>query len=354
MRRVSLLFAVMAITVVWSCVASPCPANVTYVQPFPALHYGVNSWAGNEREDFDLQNAMGWYQGKQAWFIFAGSNDINTNVKVGYYTLFPKLTSAIGHGANPVYVVLNYPQGPVFSKMPGEAGYSGLWQVTYIRWQDGMLKRPIISDTPLPLAEVDLIPTDIVIDAPIFAIGPIGLPWKLAPPGGYRMKQAVYEPRRVSPPLNSKIDLPVWYAYGQDRITHRNYIATVIITDAADEALAALLGCNYAPGLAAVDPPNTQRFWVFDWTLQPPPPPSQYPILEFLPNYGGNINDLNDNYEFSPIMDLQRLQRTGLPAYAIVRTPIDLSWLGSKVTPVGAPVRINCSVIDYWPVFGRR
>ena len=120
-----------------------------------------------------------------------------------------------------------------------------------------------------------------------------------------------------------------------------------MITDVADERLANLLQANFAPGLNAVDPADTQRAWVQDWTVPPAVMTGQFPVLEFVPTFTNFIpRHLNTNYDFSPVMDLQIIRRTGLPPYVIINTPkAVLAHLppGLGFTPVGSPVRINAS-----------
>ena len=331
-------------------VAALTPASVyaagnTY--PFPNAKWGLADGVGDGYVWNDF--FQGWYQGDLAWYILRnGSNDIRTNQWVEFRSLFPKLGSAIGHGANPVYVVLNFQQSPVFSSAPGNATYSGLWQVFYITWNAGVTPRTITSDLALPLpAEASIVATTIVIDRPIVAIGPLGGPWTPAPPGSYRIPQAVAYDQ-----YDREIQLPFWKVFAQDKIRRTAMIAELLIPDVADAGLATLLKANYAPGLALMDPANTQNFWVFDWTVLPPVPPGQLPIIVNLPNYEGNFGRMNDNYDFSPIMDFTLVIRTGLLPYVVVNNPTFLKNLlppplgNGFVTPVGTPVLINAPVFN--------
>src|SRR3989339_188160 len=117
-----------------------CASALGNTIPFPFLRSGIDNGVGDFLVD-DVDFFQGWYLNQSAWYIQdfeLGSNNIRTAEYFDEGALFPKLRSAIGHGANPIYVVLNFNQGPVFSAAPGPAGtYSGLWQVIYITWKEG-------------------------------------------------------------------------------------------------------------------------------------------------------------------------------------------------------------------------
>ncbi len=320
--------------------------------PFPNRMSGLYNGVGDDEIGLPLQ--QGWYQGRLAWYVpvigsvirpvgFQIIPNLDLDRRFRYY----KLTSAIGHGAALMYVVINYVQGPVFTTIPGNADYSGLWQVVYVTWKPGVTPRPIIDAANLPTAaEADFATTDIVVDRPIVATGRLDGPWFPAPPGEYRLKQVIdYD-------LYAKIiRLPVWFVYSQDVDTKQPLFGEVIIPDVADPALAELLQANYAPALADVDPDNTQPFWVQDWKKQPPPPPFQLPITL----WGDNIEVpgplgyvLKRNPQFTPIMDLILLERTGLPAYVVVNNPTYLQYLIAQGAFVveGTLGRINAPMVE--------
>lgn len=350
MKRLNLmLVAVAALAILASAV--PCLSNDNQFQarPFPARTFGTHPTVGNG--SLTVPFYLGWFEGKQAWYILKdGSNDIMINAWIGYKTLYPKLGSAIGNAAQPVYVVLNYQQGPVFSAMPGEADYSALWQIYYVTWKAGATKRPIISDLDLPdAADADIVATDIVVDRPIIATGRLGGPWYPAAPGSYRLKQVIdYDV------YDKVVVMPFWFTYAQDRRSMSLATARTLIPDVADAELAALIGANYAPGLATMDPANTQKCWVQDWTVSPYPPPAQYPLLENLPEFDNdNTFELNTNYEFSNIMDFTGFVRTGLPPYVVLKNPAYLqSQIGTGIQLLVPSVRINALVVSYY--YGRR
>ena len=357
MRYITLLVTVLVLCALCSSISANGVIVRPVAKPFPNLHFGTHPSVGDTAEYFPF--FQGWNDGKLAWFIvgFDTNNIRTTQWLLPNKGLVPKLTSLIGNAAKPVYVVQGYQQGPVFSARPGEADYSAIWQVIYVKWKPGVTPRPIISDSNLPNAsEADQIVTDIVIDLPIIAIGPLGGPWHPAPAGSYRMKQVIdYDPYR------KLVTIPLWYAWARDRSsafflgsTILRVTAGVMITDVADPTLAALIGANLAPGLNAADAANTQRFWVQDWRLLPPPPPHQFAVLEFLPNFlGRNPGNLNDDFDFSPVMDMVLLQRTGLPAYVVVNNPTFLQSLlppsGTGFAATGTSIRINATPVFYIP-----
>ncbi len=254
-----------------------------------------------------------------------------------------KLSSALTSGAPLMYWVLNYQQGPVFSSRPDLADYSGLWQVVYIRWKFGVMPRPITSHLNLPTAaEADFIPTAVVVNDPIMAIGPLGGPWTPAPTGTYRIRQA------LSYNLYAKtIELPAWSAFGRDPV-HRTVLQNqFLITDVSDPVLAELLLTNYAPGLNDVPDTDTQKIWIFDWTQDPAPPPGQLPVLE---NIIRNINGLNVDKDYSPVMQLNLLRRVTLPPQVFSNPEYIQSLLppnGAELTVVNDQKRLNVLLIDY-------
>jgi len=349
MKRNVLLLAVLAVML-----AQPGAIAAGNTFPFPNQMWGLADGVGFSNVALPLQ--QGWFDGNLAWYVpvigippMSHTLRFQPNLDLDYRYRYPKLTSAIGIGAGQMYIVQNFQQGPVFSSKPGNGDYSGLWQVIYVVWKAGITPRPITSALDLPTAaEADQIMTDIVVDRPIVAIGPLGGPWNPEPPGSYRLKQVI-----AYNPADKTILLPYWFVYGQDLTTRQPLIAVVLVTDVADLGLAETLKANYAPALALVDAGNTQRFWVQDWTIQPPPPPLQLPIVEWSDNFIFDVVTkaitLKRNALFTPVMDLTLLTRTNLPAYVVVNNPIFLQRLlppaGNGFLPSINPVRINAPML---------
>lgn len=356
MRQYRLLVMLLVAGLLAAMCCSVCSAGSTF--PFPNIMFGSTDGLGDALAEFRLQ--QGWFAGDVAWFIQVQGFALERhflrdylNTDLNYQLRYAKLGSAIGAGSNMMYVVLNYQQGPVFAAMPGDSGYSGLWQVVYITWKRGVTKRPIISALDLPTtSEADYNETNIVVDRPIMAIGKLGGPWQPAPEGSYRCPQVWdYDVR------DKVVLLPGWFVYGQREKTRQVTISLVIIPDVADPDLARLLRANYAPGLADVDAENTQSLWVQDWTKQPAPPPFQFPITEQIDNFASNLMapDVEHNPAFSPVMDFTLLERDTLPASTIVNNPttlgIYLPPTGTGFLPVGSPVRVNAPIYGSIPLY---
>lgn len=357
MKRIVLSFLLLAGLL--SLLSCSCSAANTY--PFPNMKWGLANGVGDAT--FVMPFFQGWYNGTQIWWIlYFATNDLYTTtqppdlVNAG---LFPKLISAadlsanpaFDKGAKPLYKVLNFQQPPVFSTAPGNADYSALWQMVYVTWNAGSTPVALMSEADVLAAQasgdVTLQVTNIVIDLPVIALGPLGGPWWPAPEGGYRLQQVVdYDPYRKF------VVLPVWYFYGQiTRSGNQNQlrigqvvVGFTFITDVADPALAEMLQANVAPGLNQVDAANTQRVWAQDWKLQPPPPPGEFPIMEWTPDYvNSHPRHLNTEYNFSPIMNLLTYQRVTIPPYTIINNPRFLQMLfgSGAVAPVDDLGRIN-------------
>lgn len=352
MKRSILLLTVLAVLFT---VSGAFASGNTF--PFPNQKWGLTDGVGLDDEYFPL--LQGWFQGQLAWYIpvigvvpYLQGIQFQPNLDLDPRFQYPRLKSAIGNGARLMYLVQNFQQGPVFSTAPGQGDYSGIWQVVYVKWKAGATVRPITSALNLPtLAEATFTFTNVVVDRPIVALGPLGGPWYPAIPGSYRLKQVIdYDP------LHKWVELPVWFAYSQDLTTKQPLIEALIIPDVADPDLANVLGANVAPGLSLVDPANTQKFWVQDWTKQPPVPPFQAPITEFSDNLFSPLmlpwlfTPFQRNPAFTPVMDFTLLLRTGLPAYVVVNNPTLLKKLlpptGSGFAFEGNPIRINAPVIE--------
>ena len=113
MKRSIFLLTVLAGILAASCVVA---AGNTF--PFPNLKWGLRDGVGVANEPFPL--VQGWFTGDLAWYVPVIGLPANSyrfwlrpNLDLDYRFQYPKLTSAIGHGAAPMYVVLNFDQGPV-------------------------------------------------------------------------------------------------------------------------------------------------------------------------------------------------------------------------------------------------
>lgn len=274
---------------------------------------------------------LGWFDNQQAWFVSTTANSINLSSSTFWsqlwnpYFAYPPVLSGrlsraldtIPEVARPLYLVTNTNQGPVFDTRPSNSDYSGKWQVFVVTWKPGA-QRTITNSQPAspinpnglpPPSDANIVETGIVVDLPIVALGPLGGPWQPAPPGTYRIKQAIgYDPTSPS----KTILLPQYYVFAVNPYTGRQLHAEVLITEADDQPTADLLGANYAPGLTNVPDVDTQALWV----MNSPRPPSQLPILEEIPT----ITMPNTNQAYTPVMRLISLDRN-IPASTVVNNP---------------------------------
>ncbi len=257
---------------------------------------------------FDLQ--QGYVDDVVAWYICTDTNDFKFALDHSL-TYAPKLQSACGVAA-PVYLTTNpvATAKPVFSAMPGDPNYSGIWTIYYVTWTNLAARVPLMSEAQIQAAELagDLFVTQsdpcIVVDYPIVVLGSLGNP-------DYKIPQTIR--------LNYKkrfICLPTYDVNCSDGITKRNYIRKTIITDAGDPELAAFLGANLAPGLLAIDLANTQRFWV----RRGPKPPAELPLVEFCPSA---VSYHNREIDYSPVMQYTILH-SFMPPSTVVSTKLFL------------------------------
>jgi hypothetical protein len=309
---------------------------------FPGQKYGSTYSVGNGSAW--MQMYQGWYRGSLAWYICTDTNNISYAAS-HHITLAPKLTSFINHGAWVMYVVTNFSQGPVFAAAPSTGmPYSGIWRIYFITWLPTAIPRVITSDLALPLgSEATTTASDIVLDAPIVAEGPLGGPWKPAPPGCYRIAQA--QDYNV---FTKKVKLPAWNVFVDDPITHAVSVQSCLITDTENTTLRTLLQCNLAPALVNAPDADTQRFWVRRWDdPASPPPPCQLPVIE-----DGPIPVLtpwrNWNYGYSPVMRFVVLTWATAPYSLKVNNDITLQMLwgpGKPLQTYSSGSHINAPVI---------
>lgn|GEM_PF-828489 len=332
-----LVLSVTLILLLASASMAIFPGRIYGTNPFPGISYGFNNRVGDGLVWVQLER--GWVLGVEAWYACFATNNIRMAQTQTYtlapycgylvnrnansvqsqpqsqpqsLTLAPKLTSAIGAGAQPMYVVTNFNNhGPVFSTSPlTVAPYTGLWEVVYITWLPGVTPWVITNTAAppgappgLPLPDVQAIfssqapgtPANpfavaTVLDCPIFAVGPISNPWfkpTSCPPNPiYRIPQGVYLDYN-----KKRLLIPFWNVYCQDDITHAVSVRTVIIPDASDPTIAALVGANFAPTLASVPIPDRSNMFVFNWQQDINPDPEVIQLLKVLANQYPLVDD---------------------------------------------------------------
>lgn len=326
MKRYSLVFAVLGLILMLGTVAS---AN------FPSLRPPDTT--------VTMYLKQGFYQGAQVWFFCTDANDINFASTIQYpyriLTLASPLTSAYGI-APTMYINVSAQQGPVFTAVPTQATYSGIWSVVFIKFKPGQARlvtntnpwNAITNPTGLPtVAQADLLTTygtsrsPVVVDCPIAAVGPLNSgPWirdNSDPTVQYRLPQVI-----AFNTYYKTIQLPAWYVYCQERLPGTPpasfYIdrCTVIVPDAASPIEAARLQANLAPGLSLIDSLNTQNFYFIDGRIfgDTPPTPyisggptgilaaaNQYPVIQWAPN---GIGAANTNRAYTPVMNFDILE----------------------------------------------
>jgi len=304
----------------------------------------------------DFQMNQGWENNKLAWFICTDTSDpvmaCSTRPEGEFcegLNFAPRLASLANQVAV-LYVITNLNQGPVFSAMPGDSGYSGLWEIVYVTYKTGALKHYVTNDSPYdaltnptglpPASDADYTTTGragipIVVKYPIVAIGTLGGPWKRVALGDYRIPQGKVDEATYT--STKTIWLPYWFAYCRNPITKRIDVRRFIVPDVFDppglppaDQLAPKLGANVAPGLGLIQFADTQDFF---WQIGPQPT-NQYPIFHACPV---SIRDLeqceNFDYDYTPVADFDVLQRNVplLPAGTVINnepTLINLIFMG--------------------------
>lgn len=354
MKRFSLLllFAVAAMLVSGTSIAfnGYCPFTFPEINPFAPAQY------------IAFQMKQGWVDGELVWYICTDASDqqiacqqqfpLRTLVAQKANSVYcydtinfaPRLTQAAGQVAL-LYVVTGQPQ-PVFTAVPGDATYSGVWQIVYVTFKPGVPRYcvnnadpydPVSNPNGLPSA-ADAVFTatnkagnPIVVKYPIMAVGPLGGPWQPAPGNTdiYRIPQGV---ACACYAYDKVIYLPFWNIYCQDPITKRVCVRQIVIPDACDppglpieDQLVPKLGANDAPGLCDIDEAATQNFY---WQLGPQPI-SQYPIVQECPS-AYVCPCYNYNYDYTPIEKVVVFQRNVPPmaqSAVITNEPVLLSFL---------------------------
>lgn len=375
---------------------------------FPNYTFGTFPTEGDD--DITIPIQQGWYNNIVAWSFCTDTNNVryassqpvifglplfvqpaSTPIKLlpiqRQLTFAPRLSSALDHGARPLYVVTNFNNnGPVFSTspkpIPGDPTYSALWEVRFVTWLPGVTPHFILNARPenpvtnpygLPdnsKVSISSVPpgsndpnTRIVVDCPIVALGSLETPAGNPRFGGiYRIPQIIALNSR-----NKTITLPVWDVFCKDNIHQKVGIVQVIIPDVQDPLLAAQIKANLAPGLGEVPLSDTQNFWVINWqqkfttpsgqqaTLVVPP--GQNPIVEECPSnffwgpglYPCPFSSMNTNTAYTPIDIYVLLNRNFNPAFpgftdkSVIETPEFIASLEANglLTIISGNTRIN-------------
>lgn len=352
MKRFSLLllFAVVAMLLASASFAS---YGYSPIFNFP----NVNSFDKVQYAPFQMK--QGFEDKQLAWFICTDASDQQIACQTQQNGVFewglnfaPRLADLAGQVAI-VYVVTNLQQGPVFTAVPGDPTYSGLWQIIYVTFKPGVLKHCINNADPfdattnpngLPSTSDAIFTTTnkagnpIVVKYPIVAVGPLGGPWQPAPGNSslYRIAQGKVD---VDYTRTKIIYLPFWNIYCQDPINKHVSVRQMAIPDAFDPAglpvadqLVPKLGANDAPGLGLINQMDTQAFY---WQLGPQPM-NQYPILQDCPD--GWSASWNINLDYTPVETVVVLQRNVPPmaqSTVITNEPVLLDFLFEGcLTPV--------------------
>lgn len=393
MKRYSSVFAVLALLLMVGGIAS-----ASFPKLIPA-------------DSVTVVLKQGYYEGALVWFFVTDTNDINfASIYLYPYnmpTLAVPLTSAYDAYVPPdppvaptpgkMFINVSMQQGPLFTAVPTQADYSGIWSVIFIKFKPGQARIVTNTDpwdadtnpTGWPTAlQADFLATygtsrsPVVVDAPIAAVGPFdnGV-WprsNVDPTTLYRLPQVIAFNKYYK-----TITLPAWYTYCQERTpdspTARLYIdkCKVIIPDVENEILAARLGANLAPGLGDIDVNNSQDFYYVDGRIFGDTPPlafiaggppgmlaatNQLPVLEWSPNGRGARNT---NRGYTPVMDFWILEGN-LAGFPIGQVVFVNNWDYIQLLLTGVPhppdpavpiyievpdERINAPVMDFWRIW---
>lgn len=301
MRRYSTLIHVIALA---ALLALACVSPSTAVVPRPDGFVTVPL-------------SQGWFANQLVWFTCTTTNDIRT-AQTQNLTLAPKLSSANLTAAPTIYIVKNFQQGPIFTAIPPGGLYTGLWRVKYITWDPGFTPRPIINATlgdprGIPVVGVTVTNlTDIVLDYPILIVGQLSI----AGPT-YKIPQLV-----SFNSFSKTAVLPFFNAFNQNFIHKNVTIVKTLITDSSNASIAPLIGANFAPLLATMDPLNSQNAWLLDPTMMQPP--GQLPVLE---SCASSLSWQNQNFAYSPIVKGHILIRLTATPSSIFNNPTTIEAL---------------------------
>lgn len=334
MKRYTLVIAVFALLMVLGSIAS---AN------FPTIPADTS---------VTVYLKQGYYQDALVWFFCTDTNDISFASTCQFPFRIPTLSEPLTSAYDPtlntcgskMFINVSIQQGPVFTAVPTQDDYSGIWSVVFIKFLPGMARTvtntkpfdPCKNPTGFPITsgmnkQADLLTSYgasrqwVVVDCPIAAVGPFdngiwprnnSCPTKL-----YRLPQVIGFNKYYK-----SITLPAWYTYSQERFPGcppaSFYIdkCTVIVPDVANRCLATRIGANFAPALNDIDRCNRQDFDLIDGRIRGVTPPTpfifggplgnlmavnQFPVLEWAPN---GIGVQNTNTAYTPVMDLLVLE----------------------------------------------
>lgn len=367
MKRFKLLLLIIAMAILSASAGIAvsnsigCPFNFPKINPCDLVQYAP------------FQMNQGFENKQVVWFICTDVSDPQLAQQFQQGGVFewgpnfaPRLANVVGQ-VPIVYVITNVQQGPVFTALPGDPNYSGVWQVIYVTFKPGVTKHcvnnaapfdAVTNPTGLPSTADATFTVDnragnpVVVKYPIVAVGALGGPWFPVPAGRYRIPQGKV---LCDYTYTKTIFLPFWQIYCQDPITRRVCVRDIAIPDACDPPgtptdlqLVPKLGANDAPGLCILN--DTQAFY---WQLGPQPI-DQFPILQACTTSSilktvvwGPC--LNTNLDYTPIETVVVLQRNVPPlpqSTVITNEPVLLDFiLDGCLTPISSSQVIDGTVL---------
>jgi len=358
MKRFSLLLLFVLVAVLLASTSYGGPVVKIIGEPFNFPN--INPCDKVQYTPF-LMN-QGWENGQLVWYICTDASDAQLASQTSFLPITqftiqlgitfsnpinfaPRLANLAGQ-VPIVYFVTGQPQ-PVFTALPGDSMYSGLWQVVFVTFKPGVTRHcvnntepfdPFTNPTGLPsTADATFTTTNraglpVVVKYPIVAVGPLGGPWKPAPGNTtlYRIPQGKVCEKSYT--YTKIIFLPFWNVYCQDPITRRVEVRQIVIPDACDppgtplaDQLVPKLGANDSPGLCLIDPMDMQNFY---WQIGPQPL-NQFPILQHCPPGFMAVCQTVD-LDYIPVERVIVLQRNvpPLPQSAVITNePVLLNFL---------------------------
>lgn len=300
MKRYGLLVLTLALLMASTAVSAAL---------FPGPQIGLFPTRGDGLVTAHLQ--MGWFNGIPVWYICTDTNNIGF-AQTQHLTLTPNLIRAFPLVTGAIYIVTNPPasQGPIFSSIPPQARYTGVWYVEYVTFAPGATKIPLTSTTQILALNLSgqllISPTSprIVLDCPILVVGSLGAPiYKI--PEGVNLNYAA-----------ATIQLPFYNVYCQNPITRAISVQRVIVTESSNLALAAALGANPAPILHSMAVSDRGLMFAVNplQDINPVLPgiqplkvlANQLPVKCDCPNPCGPSNT---NFDYSPVESIVFLNR---------------------------------------------
>jgi hypothetical protein len=153
-----------------------------------------------EAKEFDLVN--GWYRDRQVQYYDFGSNSPSTGGAVSAAPIWAFITGMDANG-DPVFVE---DQKNIVNVVPGDAGYSDLWQVNLVTVPEGYVANSVRSYDDLVAAGYTITPTSIFVNCPI-------VPEGSTLEGGKELTQGWYKGNEVYYPdfgMNPATAIPIW------------------------------------------------------------------------------------------------------------------------------------------------